>query len=183
VYFGWMLLLVAQVALVATGRVRAHRRVGQFGIWYGFLVLATGLVVSFAAPLQHLADGDWDMQRAAGFVIIPLGDMVLFGGFFIGAVVYRNQPQPHKRLMVLATAALLFAAIGRASDSLPVPVLILVWLSPVAAALVHEAIVRRRLDRVYALGLIAMIVAALRLPLEQWEPWLGVSRAMLRSMM
>jgi hypothetical protein len=49
-------------------------------------------------------------------VIIPLGDMVLFAGFFIPAVIYRRRPEIHKRLMLLATTALLFAAAGRMSN-------------------------------------------------------------------
>jgi hypothetical protein len=113
VFVGWMVLLLAQVTLVATGRTAAHRKLGTVGIAYGVMVLIMGLVVSFAAPLLHLAAGEWPLDEAAGFLIIPLGDMALFGVFFGAAVLYRKKPEIHKRLNLLATVALLFAAVSR----------------------------------------------------------------------
>ena len=182
VYVGWMALLMAQVLLVARGRTRTHRRLGAFGIWYGWLVLVMGIVVSFAAPLIHLAAGDWDMDRAAAFLIIPLGDMVLFGAFFGAAVAYRAKPEIHKRLIVLATVALLFAAIGRMSFTESVPVLLLIWVSPVLVAIAHQAVTRHRLDGVYATGLVVMVLWAARVPLGQSAPWLRVGRALLQGL-
>ena len=38
IFTGWMLLLFLQVGLASSGRVRMHRRVGTFGIWYGAIV-------------------------------------------------------------------------------------------------------------------------------------------------
>jgi len=182
VFVGWMALLLAQVALVARGRTSAHRRLGQFGVWYGVLVLISGLAVSFAAPLLHLEAGDWDMHRAAAFLLIPLGDMVLFGGFFGAAVAYRSRPQVHKRLIVLATVALLFAAVGRLSFTQSQPLLVLVWISPVLVALAHEALTHRRLDRVYSVGLVILLIGLARLPVSESEPWLRVARGVLERL-
>jgi hypothetical protein len=182
VYVGWMALLIAQVTLVASGRTQTHRRLGEFGIWYGWLVLTMGVIVSFAAPLIHLARGEWDMDRAAGFLIIPLGDMVLFGLFFGGAVAFRRQPEIHKRLIVLATVALLFAAVGRMSFTQSTPLLLVVWVSPVLIAITQQALVHRRLDRLYMAGLVILIIGASRLALAEWEPWLAVARRLLRTL-
>ena len=113
IFAGWMVLLVTQVYLAATGRIREHRSLGTLGIAYGVLVLAMGLVVSIAAPVLHLRAGEQTLDEVAGFLIIPLGDMVLFAAFFIPAVIYRTRPELHKRFMLLATNALLFAAAGR----------------------------------------------------------------------
>ena len=38
------------------------------------------------------------MDRAAGFLLIILGDMALFGVFFVAAIIYRRNPEIHKRL-------------------------------------------------------------------------------------
>src|SRR5262245_7358562 len=70
VFVGWMALLLAQVILVAGGRTATHRMVGSIGIVYGGLVLIMGLVVGFAAPIMHLAAGEWNLQQAAGFILI-----------------------------------------------------------------------------------------------------------------
>ena len=182
VYVGWMALLLTQVVLVVRGRTRLHRRLGRFGVWYGWLVLLMGVVVSFAAPLLHLAAGEWDMDRAAAFLIIPLGDMVLFGGFFGAAVAYRNRPEIHKRMIVLATVALTFAAVGRISFTQSTPVLVLIWVSPVLLAIGHQALMRRRLDWVYASGLVILALGASRLALAQSAAWLRVGRALLQSL-
>src|SRR5688572_10307612 len=98
IFTGWMALLLLQVGLAATGRVRAHRRVGTFGIWYGALVFVMGVIATFAAPVLHVRAGEWTTERAAGFLILPALDMILFGAFFGAAVKYRNKPEIHKRL-------------------------------------------------------------------------------------
>lgn len=183
VYVGWMVLLLAQVGLVVTGRTRTHRALGEFGIWYGFAVLAMGLVVSVAAPVLHIRTGEWTLDRGAQFLVIPLGDMVLFGTFFVAAVAYRRQPQLHKRFIVLATTALLFAAVGRMDSLFPIPLLIALWVTPVLFALGHEAITHHRLDRVYFGGLVVLLIGAARLLLQSWEPWLAVARWTLQRLL
>src|SRR5688572_27460135 len=80
IFTGWMALLFLQVGLAATGRIRAHRRVGTFGISYGAAVFVMGVIATFAAPVIHVHNGDWTAERAAGFLILPIGDMILFGG-------------------------------------------------------------------------------------------------------
>ncbi|MBY0492819.1 MAG: hypothetical protein K2Y23_01270 [Cyanobacteria bacterium] len=82
IFTGWMLLLFLQVGLAASGNVRLHRRVGTFGIWYGAAVWIMGVIATFAAPVIHVQRGEWPLDQAAGFLILPIGDMILFGGFF-----------------------------------------------------------------------------------------------------
>ena len=59
IFTGWMALLFLQVGLAATGRVRTHRRVGTFGIWYGAAVFIMGVIATFAAPVIHVHNGEW----------------------------------------------------------------------------------------------------------------------------
>jgi len=183
VFIGWMVLLLTQVALVATGRTAAHRKLGRVGIGYGFLVLIMGVVVSFAAPLLHLAAGEWDLDQAAGFLIIPLGDMALFGGFFGAAIVYRRKPQIHKRLILLATVALLFAAIGRMAFLGQGLIALVAWLSPLLVAIAYDGIVSRRLHPTYLIGLVMLLVGFTRVFLMESEAWLRIGRALLRPLM
>jgi hypothetical protein len=178
VYTGWMLLMLLQVGLVAMGRVGAHRRVGAFGIWYGGLVLVLGLIVSFAAPVMHIRAGEWPIDRAAGFMILPLFDMVLFGGFFGGAVAYRQKPEIHKRLILAATVSLAFAAVARMAIE-PPGLFYLVWVSPMLLGIGYDLFSRKRVHPVYWLSLAAMSLAFLRLFLMTAEPWLKVGRALL----
>src|SRR5262245_44455772 len=113
IFLGWLVLLVGQALLAARGKIALHRRVGTFGIAYGALVWMVGVMVSFVMPALHVRAGEWDMDRAATFLTIPLGDMVLFGGFFGAAVWYRTKPEIHKRLILLACVAVMFAGAFR----------------------------------------------------------------------
>lgn len=177
IFSGWMVLLLAQIVLVSLGRVRLHRRLGTVGIAYGALVVAMGLVVSFVAPAAHVQAGEWTLDRAAGFMILPLVDMVLFAGFFAAAIAYRRRPEIHKRLILAATMALAFAAAGRMFDTV-LPFLI-VWLSPLAVAMAFDAFVRGRVHPVYLVTAAVFVPAFLRIFLMEWEPWLKVGRALL----
>jgi hypothetical protein len=50
VFSVWVIVLVAQAAAVVAGNVRLHRRLGIWGMIYGALVFAVGLLVSVGAP-------------------------------------------------------------------------------------------------------------------------------------
>jgi len=182
VYVGWMALLLTQVGLVASGRTAAHRKLGNFGIGYGVLVFIMGVVVSFAAPLLHVAAGEWTTDEAARFLIIPLGDMALFGGFFGAAMLYRRKPQIHKRLILLATVALLFAAVSRMGFGRG-PVFLLIWLSPVLAGIGYDIFATRRVHRTYLVGLAILLIGFSRVLFLQSEFVLGMGRALLRPLM
>ena len=178
IFSGWMVLLLAQVSLVATGRVRLHRRLGQVGIAYGALVLGSGLVVGVAAPVWHVHAGEWTVDRAAGFLLAPLGDMALFGGFFGAAIAYRRRPEIHKRLILAATVALAFAAVGRMAFASPV-VFLLVWLSPLFAAMAFDVCTRRRVHPVSVLSVAVLAAAFLRIFVMQSPGWVQIGRALL----
>ena len=93
IYMGWMFLLVAQTVLAARGKIRTHRAVGDYGIALGSVVFILGLIVSFVAPVMTYNAGSRTLDEAAGFLLIPLGDMVLFGGLFFPAVASVRSPR------------------------------------------------------------------------------------------
>lgn len=178
IFTGWMALLLTQVVLVATGRVRAHRRLGTFGIAYGALVLIVGSIVSVVAPVLHVRAGEWTLDAAASFLILPLGDMLLFGGFFGAAVKYRRQPEVHKRLVLAATVALAFAAVARIFEPSLWKILV-VWLAPLAAAMAFDVYLTRRVHRVNVLAGIIFLIAFTRVLAMNSHAWLSIGRTLL----
>jgi hypothetical protein len=183
IYIGWMALLIVQVTLAARGQIRTHRALGQAGIGYGALVWVVGLIVSFAAPAFNVNSGEWTVDQAAAFIPIPLGDMVLFGSFFLAAVLNRNKPELHKRLMLLATMAILFAAAFRLQNAgVSIPVAIVVWYVPLAIAMVYDLVQRGRVHMLYVVGAIVMGLALLRLPFGNTEAWLSIGRPIVESL-
>lgn len=110
-FSAWTILLLSQTALVANGRLSAHRTWGVAGV-----SLATAMVVVGAAAAIHalndgLAAGYGDRSRA--FSIVPLSALFTFALFFAAAIANVARPEVHKRLILLATVSLLQAAMAR----------------------------------------------------------------------
>jgi hypothetical protein len=179
VFSGWMVLLFVQVILVARRRVAVHQRLGRAGIYYGFLVLFLGLIITFAAPAMNVASGRSTLDEAAGFLILPLGDMLLFGAFFGAGVAYRRRKELHKRLMLLATIALLFAPAARAGADTGMLAVLGIWLLPLALAMAWDAYTRRRVEPVYIVGSVVFLAAFARIGLMESELWLPIGRWLL----
>jgi hypothetical protein len=176
---GWLALLLTQVLLVFRRRIATHRRLGRFGIGFGVLVLLMGVVISFLAPALHVLAGRWALDAAAGFLILPTVDVLLFAGFFAAGIVHRARRELHKRLMLLATIALVFPAAARLAWDFGPWVMLFAWLLPLLLAMAHDLVTKRRVEPVYFVGLTIFIVAFARIGLVESEAWRGVGRVML----
>jgi hypothetical protein len=184
IFVGWMALLVVQVLMAARGRVDLHRTIGRFGIVYGCIVLAMGIVAGPAASVIHIRAGEWTLDRGAGFLLVTFGDMLLFGSFFAAAVAYRSRPEIHKRWMLAATVALLFAAVGRMKLLDPRPLLAAaVWLSPMFVGMTHDWMTRRRVHSVYIIATVVLFLGALRVLFTESAVWLAIGRPIIAALM
>jgi hypothetical protein len=183
VFTGWMVLLAAQVILVLRRRVRSHQGLGRIGAYYGVAVLLLGLVVTFVATAENIKAGRISLNEGAGFLVLPLGDMLLFAAFFGFALLYRRKKELHKRLMVLATIALLFAPAARLGGDSGLIAILIVWLLPLGVVLLHDLAVRRRVERVYLIGTAVLLLAFARTGLMDNEGWQAVGRALLRPLL
>jgi len=166
VFVGGMALLLVQVLLVSQGRIQQHRALGKIGIVYGSLVVVVGVVVAISAPILHLENGEWSMDRAAGFLAIGLRAIAVFGGFFAAAMLFQKKSENHKRFILLATVALLYAPAGRLVN-VETPLFLVVWLSPVLLAMGHDFFTRRRVDPTLITGLVVLIAGFTPILLSQ----------------
>jgi hypothetical protein len=142
---------------------------------YGCLVFITGVIAAFAGPFLHVRNGEWSLDHAAGFLLLSLRAITVFGSFFVAAMAYRRKPELHKRLILLATVALLFAPVGRLNP----PVFLAVWLAPVLIAMLHDRVKRGRIHRVFVLGFVVLIVGFTPVVLWESESYLRVGRTLL----
>ncbi len=88
----------------------------MIGITLGVLVLISGVFTAMKlAPrlLEKYGNIDSDMPRIAGVVWGNLAGLIAFGGFLIAAFLYRQKPEIHKRLMLLASIGITLQALGR----------------------------------------------------------------------
>lgn len=106
----WVVLFITQVSLVATGRTRTHQRLGVFGAILAALVVIVGVLTGIAGAARGATPGPPALQ----FLVIPLGDMLVFA-VLVGTALYfrRGRLDVHKRLMLLAAVNLLAPAIAR----------------------------------------------------------------------
>jgi uncharacterized membrane protein YozB (DUF420 family) len=183
IFISWMGLLVLQTVLAAQGKIQQHRRVGNVGIALGSAVFVMGLIVSFVAPVITFNAGTRTLDEAAGFLLIPLGDMALFGPLFFVAVAKRRNAELHKRLMLLATIAMAFAAIFRMQAlGLPLAAGLVFWFALPVIGIAYDLKTRGKIHPVYWVGIAGMIVAALRIPFSASETWIGFARPIIEAL-
>ena len=109
-FTSWIVLLVAQVSLVAARRTDVHRRLGVAGgVLAGVMTVLAYLVSVDAARRGSTIPG----MSPAAFLAIPLATVVVFPSLVGAALWFRRRPDIHKRLMIISTAELLPAGIGR----------------------------------------------------------------------
>lgn len=107
----WILLFVAQIALVETGRITLHRKLGQLGAVLASLIVVLGVQTAIASAKRgHSPSPE---VSALSFMAIPMLAIIAFGILVASAVLMRRNPLAHKRLMLAANIAILSPAIAR----------------------------------------------------------------------
>ncbi len=141
-FTGWMVFLVVQTGLVASRRTNLHRRMGVAGG-----VLAAAMTVAAMAMTMDLArrsaDGCQQISgsrsqscRSSRSFVFP----VLVGI----ALLYRRQPEVHKRLMLIATLELVTAGVARIPGAGSMPLFFVLTDVGLAAILLYDIVTRGR---------------------------------------
>jgi hypothetical protein len=177
----WVVLFVTQVSLVATGRTRMHQRLGVFGAILAALIVLIGVLTAIAGAARGATPGPPALQ----FLVIPLGDMLVFAAL-VGAALYfrRSRLDVHKRLMLLAAVNLLAPAIAR------IPLHFIETGGPLAffgltdvcllAGVALDTIKNRRLHPVFLWGTLLIIASQpLRMMLAGTDVWMRIATALV----
>ncbi len=176
VYVGWLALFIAQCALVAFGHVALHRKIGKFGLVWGFVVIVVGLTTTFVRFADRLSEGG--IERAENFGVWPVIDMVLFAAFFGAAAVHRRRPENHKRLMIVAATSILVASLGRFTGFDPDSaashtILLVLWLSPVLLAMAYDYFRQGIVHPVFVVGIVVLAASSFRDPIRFSDSWIN----------
>ncbi|HKG15489.1 MAG TPA: hypothetical protein VKB12_19365 [Pyrinomonadaceae bacterium] len=176
VFTSWIVLLFAQVALVAKRRTDVHRRLGIAGAALAALMIVVG--VTTALVRAKVADVPPGSPSPLAFLTIPLGDMLVFAVLVGAGFYFRRRADAHKRLMLLATVSILPAAVAR------LPFGFIQQFGPLAffglsdlfivPCLLYDLSTRGRLHRATVLGGLLIVVShTLRIPVGQTRAWLS----------
>src|SRR5579872_7143577 len=156
-FTSWLVLFIVQTNLVATHRVKVHRKLGYFGVALAAaMIVVGGRTAVEAARLGAVPPG----AKPWNFIAIPFGDITTFAIFFLGAVLWRNDKDKHKRLMILASTCLMSAALFRwpgVAHVGPLAAYGLTLVFPIAGA-VYDGWSRGRVHPVYWWGLALLVV-------------------------
>jgi hypothetical protein len=176
----WVLLFIVQTTLVASHRVAVHRRLGV-----AVAVLAAMMVMAGTATALQLA-----IQGSAPpgippivFLAIPLGDIVVFTILISAALLLRRNKEAHKRLMLLAYASILPAAVARIPGVLPLGPLGffgLTFLPILALTMTYDFVTRGRIHPAYLWGGTLLIVSVpVRLVISTTHGWLSLAERLI----
>lgn len=105
----WFTLFIVQSWLVASKKIQVHRRLGIFGA----LLAITLVVVGVATAISAARLGHTPGPPPLIFLVVPLGDMVLFTVLIGLGLAMRSRRESHRRLMLLGTLSILTAATAR----------------------------------------------------------------------
>ncbi len=177
---GWFVWLVVQTSLVQTARTATHRRVGIAGVFWAAAVVGGGLLATLNVVAHVVADGvDLEADTSAlpelgvagvtvaeflsEVVWLNLASVCAFTILIVAAVLLRGRPQAHKRLMLLASIAIIGPALARVSRWPPFggedgPFVLVVLLSLLAALVVHDLLTTKRVHPATLIGGAFMIL-------------------------
>ena len=106
----WVILLLAQTTLVSVRRTDLHRRLGVGGGLLAITMLVVGTAVAVASVKRGPVAG---LPPPLEFLAVPVGGLANFAVLVALGLWARRKRDTHKRLMVLATIAILGAATDR----------------------------------------------------------------------
>ena len=187
----WIILLIVQTRLVASGRRDIHKRLGIAGAVIAAAVLASGVFVALHSQRRVHTEATADtLADPYVFLIFPFSSVGLFAVFVALGVWNRQRSDAHKRLMILATSSLIIPALARTVTQavsglgivgVPGVVGALLLLNVFLIALaVHDYRTRGRLHPVTLWGGGFLLLSEpLRFAIGFSEPWQAFARAVM----
>ncbi len=152
VFTAWILLQVVQPLLIARGSIALHRRLGLAGAGLAALVWMFGNL----AAVDAIERGYEGVGDPYAFYAITFFSIQAFAIIVTLGILKRRDADSHKRLMLLSSAAILEAAVGR------LPLDIVVQTAPLSfylgadlviiAGITYDRLTRGRVHAVWLWG-------------------------------
>lgn len=182
VFTAWMLLFVAQAALVRADRRDLHRHLGVVGAVLAAFMVWVGAWAALGVAVRFEATGFRPHGLTpVAFLAIELGTVLQFAALICLAIALRRRADVHKRLMLLATISILPPAVARLHlesyglGGAYTNTLIAYLLVVVAAS--FDFAHRRRVHAVYLWGGLAMLAWMFaRAAIGRTELWQPIGR-------
>lgn len=198
---GWFVLLIAQAWLIRTQNARLHRKLGYFVATYSLMVVAGGLMATLNVVSRSFgADIAFDVDMAeidpalgvgitfltfiSGVIWSNIASVITFAALIGGAVVFRNRPDVHKRLILVGTVAILGPALARISrieilGGEQGPFIPLALLSLLAIILLNDLVTLRKIHRASLVAIaFAVVIAVLGVAISKSDFGMEFARSL-----
>ncbi len=154
--FGWVIAFAIQPWLIRHRKFARHRQLGYAGLGLAIgLALTAPFIAAFAAARDYANGGG---ETAISGVVGTFTSALIFLGLVIAGILKRRDSNTHKRLMLLATIAVLWPAWFRFRHYFPaVPNPEIIFAIVVADSLIiiaalHDLIIQKRIHTVWLIG-------------------------------
>lgn len=187
VFSFYMLLFLAQTALISAHKVQWHKSLGLAAYGLAALMIPLGLAGAVDQMRRYFAAGPpypFGGIHPLTFAMVPVMGMVMFGTLIACSYAARFRPDVHKRLALYATISMMDAGI----DRWPLPAMGMSqdWASWIYVAYlllpaVYDLISLRRVHRVAMTAApFVFVLHALEIPLGATGAWHAVGNVLLR---
>jgi len=153
----WVVFYLLQSVLVRIRKVRIHRTLGWAGAALGVCMIVVGPWV--AVVMARFDTVQLHRPNRDAFLIVPLSDILTFAIFLGLAILWRTNPERHRRLMLIASCVLTGAAFGR----MPLMHTALYFYGGIDGLILLGALrdltVSRRIHTVYLIAIPSLVVA------------------------
>ncbi|UZK66175.1 hypothetical protein [Sphingomonas sp. M1-B02] len=117
VFFGWVVIYVAQNVLVTRGSMALHRRLGWLAAGWASAMVVVGIYTT--VTMVRFASSPF-FFRPAYFLVMNSLSVIAFAGLVAAAIALRRRTEWHRRLLFCGMAILTGPALGRL---LPLPLM------------------------------------------------------------
>jgi uncharacterized membrane protein YozB (DUF420 family) len=157
----WIVLFVAQPAIVARGSLKLHRRIGWIGATLAFAMLVMGLAATLYAIRFNAVPSFFPPPL---FLVMNTIGIVVFGGLVAAGVMLRKKAEWHKRLMLCATISILGPGLGRLlpmesfGRAAPIVMFAAILVFGLAGP-IYDIVIRRRVHPAYIWGVSTIVIS------------------------
>lgn len=171
----WLVTLMVQIGLVTARKVKLHMTVGLWGFALAGVLVVLSMNAALDALRRNMSPPGSGLSPETFFVVPVTG-----AGFFLFAAGWsymaRRRPQEHKRLIMIATIAILDAAVGRfpytVMPSLTGLKQSLVLFALLAVIAVYDVVTLKRvLKATWVPAVVLVVVHLVRIPLAMTPVW------------
>lgn len=177
VFSTWIVLFAVQSALVKAGRTDIHRRLGVFGAALAPVMVVIGYMAAVDSARRGFTPPNGPPPLV--FFVIPLTDLVVFASLIGAALWLRRRPEYHKRLMLMATLAILTPAIARLPGVAAAgpPAFLGITDVFIVSCMLYDKFAHGRVHRAFLWGGLFIIISQpLRFLIAQTDLWLTFAR-------